>query len=185
METTKASEAYRLGMSRSTLYRKARAGTYDRIGRGLYRPADAPPADFALIEAASRRPSATICLTSALSHYDLIDAIPDAYDLAIPRHQRKPATQEAIRWHHFDRDTFDLGREPFAIPGSEEVIAIYSPERCIADAFRLRSTVGYEVAKEALRSWLARGGQPAQLMTYARQLPRVAGPLVSALEVLT
>lgn len=34
------------------------------------------------------------------------------------------------------------------------MIGIYSPERSIADAFRLRGEVGYELARDALREWL-------------------------------
>lgn len=185
METRRAADAQRFGLSRTSLYRHALAGEYDRVARGLYRPATAPPADFDLIEAATRRPDAIMCLTSALARHDLIDDIPDAYDLAIPRATRKPATRGAIRWHHFDRDTFALGREPYPIPGTDLTIGIYTPERCIADAFRLRGSIGYETAREALRTWLARGGQPAKLAVLARKLPRATGPLMNALELLT
>lgn len=89
---------------------------------------------------AIRRPDATICLTSALAHYDLTDAIPRALDIALPRGSRLPSTEAAIAWHLFDRETFDLGRTEIEIPGSALRIGIYSPERCIADAFRLRGT---------------------------------------------
>lgn len=185
METVRATEASQHGLSRTSLYRRARAGEYDRIGRGLYRLSSAAPADDDLIEAALRRPDATLCLTSALAHYELIDDIPDAHDLAIPRTGRKPATRGAIWWHHFDAATFDIGREDYQILGTDLTISIYTPERCIADAFRLRGNMGYETARDALRTWLARGGQPAKLATLARQLPRATGPLMSALDMLT
>ncbi|MDI6024053.1 hypothetical protein QBL02_10900 [Leucobacter sp. UT-8R-CII-1-4] len=55
-------------------------------------PIDAPPADWEQIEAATRRPDATICLLSVLAHYDLTDAIPDALDVAIPRGARAQNT---------------------------------------------------------------------------------------------
>src|SRR5215213_7203552 len=61
------------GMSRSSFYRQAHAGNYEKIGRGLYLPADADAADWDWLEAASRHARSTICLTSALAHYDLID----------------------------------------------------------------------------------------------------------------
>ncbi|MGJ7441723.1 type IV toxin-antitoxin system AbiEi family antitoxin domain-containing protein [Aquipuribacter sp. MA13-6] len=185
METRRATDARGFGLSRTSLYRSAQAGRHERIARGLYRSADAPPADFDLIEAATRRPEAILCLTSALAHHDLIDDIPDAYDLAIPRATRRPATRGAIRWHLFDRDTFGLGREPYPIAGTDLTIGIYTPERCIADAFRLRGSIGYETARDALRTWLGRGGQPAQLAVLARQLPRATGPLMNALDLLT
>lgn len=63
------------GMSRNALYREANAGRLQRIARGIYLPDDAP-ADWDQLEAATRRHDATICLTSALAHHDLTDAIP-------------------------------------------------------------------------------------------------------------
>jgi len=184
METLKPHQAAGLGMSASGLYRAARSGRYDKIARGIYREADAPASDWDWIEAATRRRDATICLTSGLAHYDLTDTIPTALDVAIPRGSRIPAGTSAIAWHLFDRKTFDLGRHQIEIPGSTMSIGIYSPERCIADAFRLRADTGYELGRDALREWLRRGGKPAQLMQLASQLPRTSGPLQRTLEAL-
>ncbi|MDO4784770.1 MAG: type IV toxin-antitoxin system AbiEi family antitoxin domain-containing protein [Propionibacteriaceae bacterium] len=178
------STAGEAGMSRSGLYRAARSGAYERVARGIYLAADAPAADWDLIEAAMRRPDATICLTSALAYHDLIDAIPDRLDVAIPRGSRTPATEAAITWHRFDAATFDTGRGSIAIPGTDLRIGLYSPERCITDAFRLRGQLGYEVARDALREWLHRGGKPAALLRMAEQLPRAKAPLLRALEAL-
>lgn len=186
MTTTllRPSQAHRHGLSRTTLHRRAESGEYERIARGIYLPADAPPADHDLIEAAIRRPDAIICLTTALAHHELIDDIPDALDLAIPRPARRPATSAAIRWHLFDPDTFTLGRQDYPIPGTDLTIGIYSPERCIIDAFRLRGTLGYEVGPAALKQWLRRGGKPADLLHLADQIARSRGPLRTALEYL-
>jgi predicted transcriptional regulator of viral defense system len=176
--------AARAGLSRSALYRRARVGRLDRIARGIYLPAEASAADWDQIEAAMRRPDATICLVSALAQYDLTDAIPAALDVAIPRGSRTPASTGAIAWHQFDRATFEIGREQITIPGSDQTIGIYSPERSIADAFRLRAEVGYELARDALREWLRRGGKPARLIEIASRLPRAKSPVLQALEML-
>jgi predicted transcriptional regulator of viral defense system len=185
MEALRPKDSLGIGISKSALYRAARAGEYDRIARGIYRPADAPAADWDWIEAATRRRDATICLTSALAIHDLTDAIPDALDVAIPRGARIPATQAAISWHLFAKETFDLGRTQIPIPGSDLQIGLYSPERCIVDTFRLRGNLGYDLGREALREWLRRGGKPAQLMAIAVRLPRAKGPVLQALELLT
>lgn len=185
METLTPERAREAGLSRSGLYRAAQDGRYERIARGLYRSADAPPADWDWIEAVSRRPDATICLTSALAYHDLIDTIPQSLDIAIPRGARIPAGRGSIDWHLFDAATFELGRSEITIAGSELHIGMYSPARCIADAFRLRGTVGYETGRDALREWLRRGGKPAQLIELATQLPRAKAPLLRMLEALT
>jgi len=176
--------AARAGLSRSALYRGATAGRLDRIARGIYLPAEASAADWDQIEATTRRPDATICLVSALAHYDLTDTIPAALDVAIPRGSRTPAGTGAIAWHQFDRATFAIGREQITIPGSDQTIGMYSAERSIADAFRLRGEVGYELARDALREWLRRGGKPARLIEIAARLPRAKSPVLQALEML-
>ena len=185
MEALTPRTAEHAGLSRSALYRDAREGRLDRIARGIYLPADAPPADWDLLEASTRRPDATICLTSALAHYDLTDEIPAALDVAIPRGSRTPAGRSAISWHQFDVATFEIGRESTEIPGSDQSIWIYSAERSIADAFRLRGAVGYELARDALRQWLRRGGQPSVLMSTASRLPRAKTPVLQALQMLS
>lgn len=184
MLTLRPGAAEQAGLSRSGLYRAAREGRLARIARGIYLPADAPAADWDWIEAATRRPDATICLTSALAHHELTDAIPAALDVALPRGSRTPASTSAIAWHQFDKATFDIGREEIPIPGTDQMIGIYSPERSIADAFRLRGEVGYELAREALKEWLRRGGKPARLMEIASQLPRAKSPVLQSLEAL-
>lgn len=185
MTTLRPKDAATAGLSPAGLHRAARAGHYDRIARGLYRPADSPAADLDWIEAATRRPEATICLTSALAYHDLIDTIPTTLDVAIPRGHRTPATTGAISWHHFDRDTFTLGRTQITIPGTDQLIGLYTAERSIADAFRLRSVVGYELGRHALKEWLRQGGKPAHLIELATRLPRARQPLLETLQVIT
>lgn len=184
MEALTPSTAGQAGLSRSALYRGARAGRLDRIARGIYLPAEASATDWDQLEAATRRPDATICLTSALAHHDLTDAIPAALDVAIPRGSRTPASTGAIAWHQFDRATFEIGRAQITIAGSDQTIGMYSPERSIADAFRLRGEVGYELARDALLEWLRRGGKPARLIAIASRLPRAKSPVLRALEML-
>lgn len=177
--------AGRAGLSRTGLYRAVSAGGLQRIARGIYLPSDAPPADWDLIEAAARRPDATICLASALVHYDLTDDIPAMVDIAIRRGGRIPASDAAIAWHSFARETFEIGRDDMTIPGTTTTIGIYSPERTIVDTYRLRGQVGYETARDALKEWLRRGGKPGALMRIASQLPRAKSPILAALEMLS
>jgi len=56
------------------------------------------------------------------------------------------------------------------------VIGITSPERSIADVFRLRGETGYELGRDALKEWLRRGGKPARLIEIASRFPRAKGP---------
>lgn len=153
-----------------------------QLARGLYRKREWL-GDEDLIEIASKSTKATIALQSALARHELIDAIPSAIDIAIPRGSWTPVVRPPVQWHHFDAATFDIGREQLDI-GSGQNIGIYSAERCIIDAFRLRHLEGDDTANDALKQWLRRGGQPSTLMGMARSFPRARSALQRTLSVL-
>lgn len=160
-------------------------GLVEIVSRGLYRRTDsATEVDIDLVEIATRVPDGTLCLTTALSKHGLTDQIPSSIDVAIPRGHRTPKLVAPVTWHHFARDTFTVGRE--SLPVTEDAtVGIYTPERCIIDAFRLRHQEGSELAVEALRAWLRRkGSRPASLMAMADPFPQATPALRSAMEVL-
>ncbi len=159
------------------------AGLIERIGTGIYRKADAEAGDPDLEEIAVKAPRATACLRSALSRHDLIDDIPSAYDIALPRGAWPPASRAPVTWHQFDPRTFDLGRTTLHL-NTDISIGLYSPERCILDAYRTRHLEGPELANEALRRWLRRGGQPSTLLMMGKAFPRALPALRNALEIL-
>ncbi|OIN78616.1 hypothetical protein K3U93_01575 [Mycobacterium malmoense] len=152
------------------------------LARGLYRKSGWR-GDEDLTEIAAKSPHATIALQSALARHDLIDDIPAVIDLAIPRGSWTPEMTMPIRWHHFSLETFEIGRDSFDT-GAGRRIGIYSAERSIIDAFRLRHLVGGEIANQALKRWLRQGGQPSTLLGMARSFPRAQRALHTALEIL-
>lgn len=177
-------EARRAGLSDRKLYALRDAGEIIPLGGGLYRWSDAEPADLDLIEIAERAPKATMCLETALARHDLIDAIPLAIDIAIPRGATRPKLRARIRLHYFARATFDIGRETIDV-GAKTPLGIYTPERCIIDMIRLRHQAGSDLAWEALRRWLPRrGSQPSQLLAMSRNFKGAESALQHALEVI-
>lgn len=178
-------EALGHGVPKGRLYRLRDAGLIQNIGRGLFtRAGEIPEADPDLIEVARRAPLATLCLTTALAHHDLTDAIPVATDVALPRGHRFPKTQSPVHWHAFAVDTFDIGKRTLQLTDQLSV-GLYGPERSVIDAFRLRHLLGPETAAEALRRWLRRPrAQPSTLLTMAQHFPKAEPALRGALEIL-
>jgi hypothetical protein len=178
-------DARAAGLSDRRLYALRDAGLIEPLGRGLFERADAVGnVDSDLLEIAHRAPQATLCLTTALARHGLSDAIPASIDVALPRGQRHPRTQAPVSWHSFDLDTFDIGRDDLTLTPDLN-IGLYSSERCIIDAFRLRHLHGTENAVEALRRWLRRpGAQPATLLAMAGAFPKAGPALRSTLEIL-
>lgn len=180
-ETFRYSEALD-HISERQLRRLKDDGSIIALSRGLYRKSDWL-GDEDLIEIAAKAPRATLCLRSALARHDLIDDIPAEIDIAIPRGSWTPETTAPVRWRHFDTGTFDLGRGSLDIDGGRS-IGLYSAERSVIDAFRLRHLEGADLANEALKRWLRQGGQSSELLALARSFPRALTTLRETLEIL-
>ena len=153
-------------------------GNITALSRGLYRKSDWL-GDEDLIGVAAKAPHATLCLRSALVHHELIDDIP----AEIARGSWTPAVAAPVRWRHFAPETFDIGRGELAIEGGRS-IGLYSAERSICDAFRMRHLEGADLGNEALKRWLRRGGQPSELLGMAQSFPRAAAAMRRTLEIL-
>lgn len=169
-------------VSERQLRRLIEDGSVIAFSRGLYRKSEWI-GDEDLIEIAAKAPEATLCLRSALARHGLIDDIPAEIDIAIPRGSWTPATIAPVRWRHFDPGTFEIGREQLDI-GSGRSLGIYSAERSVIDAFRMRHLEGQDLANEALKRWLRVGGQPSELLGLARSFPRTQSALRRSLEIL-
>ena len=182
----KVGDAVEIGIRPRDLYALRDEGFLVELSRGVYRPADAEMNPYLDLVAVSwRSPRGSICLNSALSFWDLTDEVPAEVHLAVPRGSHRPRiSYPPVRVHVFAAYTFDLGRERLRLDSGEE-INIYSQERSVVDAVRLRGRVGTGVAYEALRRYLRRpGASTGELLRLARRL-RAGGPMADALEVLT
>lgn len=178
------SDARRHGLSEHRLRALRDGGALESPRRGLYLRADANAADPDLLEIAARAPEATLCLRSALARHDLIDDIPYEIDIALPRGRRTPRTAAPARWHHFDKSTFHIGRQAVELSHGLD-LGLYSPERCIVDAFRLQHHEGSELATDALKAWLRRQeAKPADLLALAGAFPKAQPSLRRALQIL-
>lgn len=184
--TFTARQARGAGVAPRDLYRWRDQGVLWELSRGVFRTAEAAEsAHLDLLAVSARVPAGVVCLESALALHELIDDIPSAVHLAIPRGAHPPKiAYPAVVAHRFDRATFDVGVSPFeAAPG--EFVRVYGPARSVVDAMRLRHLVGDTLALHALGSYLRRSGQsgvPA-LLGLARTLG-VEGPTRSAVEAI-
>jgi predicted transcriptional regulator of viral defense system len=184
-ETFTYREARAAGVGKREFYAMRDAGLIERLSRGLYRRAGASGVvDLDLLEIALRAQSPTLCLTTALAHHQLTDTNSASIDVAVPAGSHRPQVTAPVTWHQFDRATFGLGRTTLQVDGAVS-IGLYSAERSIVDAFRLRHREGEDLAYTALRRWLRRpGSSPAAMHEMALHFPRAVKPLTEALEIL-
>lgn len=149
------------------------SGDIDELSRGVYRRTDAPEtAHTDLLAVCARAPRAVVCGESALALHELIDDIPAAVHIAVPRGARRPTiTYPPTVVAQYTAKTFSLGIEPFeAAPG--EMIPVYSAARSVVDAMRHRSRIGETLALSALGRYLRRNGRGgvSDLQHIAREL---------------
>lgn len=170
------------GLTRDQLPALVRSGKVERVGRGLYRIADAEPTEnYSLAMACARVPNSIVCLLSALRVHGIGTQVPAEVWLAIPHKARVPRVRELrLRIVRFSGPAWTFGvqnREFEGVPAR-----ITSPARTIADCFRFERLVGREVALEALQDGLRqRKVTLAELSRVAEVLP--SRRLRAALEV--
>ena len=155
-----------MGRIRQRLYRLRDAGDIIALGGGVYRWADAAPADTDLIEIAERVPLATLCLETALARHGLIDAIPAAIDIAIPRGSRRPTCNRQLACTSSPPAPSSSAVKRSMSARDAPSVSTLPSARSI-DIVRLRHLEGSDVAWEALRRWLRRkaGALPSSLLS--------------------
>ena len=161
------------GLSPDRLRALVGSGAVQRVGRGLYRMADAEPtADYSLAMACARVPNSIVCLLSALRVHGIGTQSPAEVWLGIPHKARAPRLAGLrLRLVRFTGPAWTYGVKPIEFEGVPARIT--SPARTVVDCFRFERLVGPEVAVEALRDGLRR-----RLVTVA-ELSRVEQALPS------
>jgi predicted transcriptional regulator of viral defense system len=176
------------GLPRVSLTRLVRQGRLARVGRGLYAlPDRSVSAHAALAEVACRHPRAVVCLLSALRFHELTTQAPFEVWLAIPNKARTPRLEyPPLRIVRFSETGLTEGVDEHKIDGVP--VRITSLARTVADCFKYRNKIGLDVALEALKEALGRGGRGRrttidELWRYA-QFDRVANVMRPYLESL-
>ena len=153
---------------REYLRRLTKRGDLVRLGRGLYQRADHDvTAQHSLAEAAKRVPKGVLCLLSALRVHDLTTQNPFDVWMAIGHKDRKPTVDHlSLRVVRMSGAARTEGIEKREIEGVS--VPVYGPAKTVADCFKFRTTVGTDVAIEALRDFhRKRAGTMDQLWHYA------------------
>jgi hypothetical protein len=183
--TVTTQEVEAAGLARNKLYAARDNGCFVELSRGVFRLSDAPAvSDLDFVTVCKRVPDGTICLESALAHWDLIDAIPAVVHVAVAVGSHRPTIDRPrTKVHVFAAETAQLERSEVGLFTGERYW-IYGPERSVIDAMRMRKRFGGGPGLEPLRTYLA-GSRPnrRKLVELSRSL-NVEKSLMDALEIL-
>lgn len=176
-----AGDARSKGIPSRMLAHFCQKGVIERVGRGLYRVAEASSGvdlDFEeLVLTASSIPRGVVCLISALCYYNLTDQIMREYWIAVPNTDKSPKRPHTriIRMRNMSLGltTVKMGKYK---------LKIFDRERTIVDAFRYLSD---EIAIKALQAYLKPSSQRKadlqKLSRYAKTLRISINPYIMAL----
>ncbi len=155
--------------SRVYLQRLLAEGQLTKAGYGIYRLAENNFSEMQdILEVAVKVPKGVLCLLSALRFHDLTTQNPFEVWLAIENKQRIPKVETVpVRVFRFAPNVYQAGIETHHIEGVE--VKVYSAAKTVADCFRYQSTVGFDVAIEALRDvWEKRQATMDELYHFAK-----------------
>lgn len=180
--TTK--ELYANGINWYYINRLESEGRITRIKRGLYKLND-KRVEYTdqIVEVFKIVPQGVLCLTSALSYYELTTYNPWQYEIAIERDMKvKIPGYPPIKIVYFSRDLYELGIIKTKIDDHE--IKVYDMEKTICDCIRYRNKIGIEMVKESLNEYIKRNDKNiSKLVKYAKEC-RVYKILKEYMEVL-
>jgi predicted transcriptional regulator of viral defense system len=173
-----------LAVSFPKLQQLVAAGSIEKVGRGLYRLAEAEQDELetiAMVSSAVR--SGIVCLLSALRIHDIGTQSPWEVWLALDRKARKPASfPTAVRIVRFSGAMLTYGVQRRSILGAP--VRITSPARTVVDCFRYRNKLGLDIALEALCDALHRRIATADEILRSAEVCRARTVMQPYLEAL-
>jgi predicted transcriptional regulator of viral defense system len=174
------------GLSRQHIKELTDSGKLLRLGRGLYSLPDSPVTEnHDIAQVAARVPQGAVCLASALQFHGLTTTSPWRIHLLLPRGARPPRIEHPpLLVVYASQPAYEAGIETHTVEGV--AVKVTSVAKTVADCFKYRSTVGLDVALEALKQTLEeRRTTRAEIRRFAQicRVENVMRPYVEALSL--
>lgn len=180
----RTSEALAAGIQPRTLYWMRDRALLEPLSRGVYHlNSHELPAKPDVAAVMRRAPRAVLCLVSALDLHEVGTQIPAEVQIALPRAVRPPHIDyPRVRVVHMSAAALAAGVEEQVIAGLP--LRVFGIAKTVADCFKFRSSVGSDVAIEALQEVIReRRVTPGEIMRYAK-IDRVENVIRPYLEAL-
>jgi predicted transcriptional regulator of viral defense system len=173
-----------IGIPRVILARLTSSGQLAKVGRGLYRLADAPVAEQeGLATIAVKVPQAVFCLLTALQIHELTTQLPRQIWIAMPQGSHTPKLDyPPVKMVQFSGEAFSEGIE--VIKTDQVALRVYCVAKTVADCFKHRNKIGLDVAIEALKDALSQKKASANDLWRYAKICRVANVMRPYLETI-
>lgn len=179
-----ARDLRQLDIPQGYLRRLCEEGALVKTARGVYRNPSGPETiHLALAQVAKAIPKSIVCLLSALRFHEIGTQLPHVVWIALDRRAAAPRlAQPKLHVARFSGPALTEGVEFHDVAGV--AVKIYCPAKTIADCFKYRNKIGFDVALEALREVIrARRCTSDELWKYAKicRVTKVMNPYLEAL----
>lgn len=173
-----------LGLSRPRVRSLVDQGVLEKASRGLYilRSADVSE-NRTLAEVGKKVPHGVICLLSALRFHNLTTQAPHQVWVALERSAWAPKIEHlSLKIMRYSGKALQEGHQTHVIEGVP--VLITSPAKTVADCFKYRNKIGFDVALEALREVLRKRLYSTDELMHFASICRVANVMKPYLEFL-
>ncbi|KTD61863.1 type IV toxin-antitoxin system AbiEi family antitoxin domain-containing protein [Legionella spiritensis] len=180
----KISELTKKGITRATVSRLVSENKLEKIATGLY---CLPETEFSekesLVILASRVPQAVFCLLTALQIHELTTQLPRKVWIAMPRGSHTPKIDyPPVKMIQYSKEVYEEGIE--TIESDNIKLRVYNSAKTIADCFKHRTTIGIDVAIEALKEAYSKNKVSMDELWHYAKICRVANIMRPYLEAI-
>jgi predicted transcriptional regulator of viral defense system len=163
-----AKEAKAKGLSKQQLQEFVARNELERVGHGLYAPADAWVDELYILH--KRCPSAVFSHDEAFYYHDLVDREPMCHTITVysgfNAHRLKASCN--VKVYSVKKELLKVGKTTI-IDDFGNKIPMYDLERSICDAFRSRNSIEAQDFNSILKSYVKRTDKNLNLlMEYAK-----------------
>ncbi len=143
----------------------------EKVKPGLYKLVDYPWDEHSsFVDVCSSHKKAVICLTSAVTYYDLTTFNPSYITVAVPHNTPNfKLDYPPIQVYYFPHKYYETGIDE--IDTKSGLIRIYDQEKSICDLFRYKNKIGDDIVIESLKNYLKQKKRDInKLLEYAETL---------------
>ena len=178
-----AKEAKAKGLSKQQLQEFVARNELERVGHGLYAPADAWVDELYILH--KRCPSAVFSHDEAFYYHDLVDREPMRHTITVysgfNAHRLKASCN--VKVYSVKKELLEIGKTTITDNLGCE-IPMYDLERSICDAFRSRNSIEAQDFNSILKSYVKRADKNLNLLMEYAKLFRVDNVARRYLKVL-
>ena len=159
------------GVHTRTLIKLLDAGLIVRIKPGLYRLKELSDNDYvSYVDVCMAVRTGVICLLSSADYYGLSTFTPKRVHVAIPHGYKRQAVEfPPTKFFMFRERSYSLGIE--TVDTEIGSFKIYNREKTVCDLFRMRKSMGEDIAIESLKNYLvSTNNNVVSLIKYAETL---------------